>query len=66
MSCGHVTAMRRILIGGARLRGCGNVAGAEAVIDILDLLNSNIIAGVGGGGGGGPSVRHVGGVKGGF
>jgi len=28
MSCGHVTAMRRILIGGARLRGCGNVAGA--------------------------------------
>jgi len=28
MSCGHVTAMRRILIGGARLRGSGNVAGA--------------------------------------
>ena len=28
MSCGHVTAMGRILIGGARLRGCGNVAGA--------------------------------------
>jgi len=28
MSCGHVTAMRRILIGGARLCGCGNVAGA--------------------------------------
>jgi len=28
MSCGHVTAMRRNLIGGACLRGCGNVAGA--------------------------------------
>jgi len=27
MSCDHVTAMGRILIGGARLRGCGNVTG---------------------------------------
>jgi len=27
MSWGHVTAMRRLLIGGARLRCCGNVAG---------------------------------------